>query len=96
MLEFKIEGLDRFTKDLKELSDAAKALDGSVCELKFDPSDRDSVDAAIAKMEAAVDARIARWKGNSAVRALAEKSKQDFRRRILDQVAEWSRCSSIS
>lgn len=88
MFEFKIEGLDNFQRELTELSDAAKALDGEICDLSFNPNDKESVQAAIARMEAAVDAKIEKWRNNPAVRELANSSKEVFRRRILDEAAQ--------
>ena len=85
MFELKIEGLGQLEKHLKELEEAARALDGNLCDLRFDPSDEQSVNDAINKMEALVEAKVARWKDNSAVREIAQKSKEYFREQILQQ-----------
>ena len=83
MFNVKIEGLEGLQKHLDELAEAVRALDGKLCDLQFDPSNEESVRDAISKMEITVDARIARWRGNPAVREIAEKSKNQFRERIL-------------
>jgi hypothetical protein len=83
MFEVKMEGFEKLQRELSELADAARALDGNLCDLRFDPGDESSVRDAIARMEAAVDAKTARWRSNSAVREIAEKSKQRFREEIL-------------
>ena len=83
MFEVKMEGFEKLQRELSELADAARALDGNFCDLRFDPGDKSSVRDAIARMEAAVDAKTARWRSNAAVREIAEKSKQQFREEIL-------------
>jgi len=83
MFEVKIEGFEKLQRELSELADAARALDGNLCDLRFDPGDENSVRDAITRMEAAVDAKTARWRSNAAVREIAEKSKQRFREEIL-------------
>jgi hypothetical protein len=88
MFDIKIEGLDALQREMNELADAARALDGNVCDLRFDPSSEQSVRDAITRMEAAVDAKIARWRSNPSVRAIAENSKEHFRRRILRMATE--------
>jgi hypothetical protein len=88
MFKVEIKGVDRLQKELKELGDAARALDGELCNLQFDPGNEESVRDAIARMESAVDAKLATWRGNPGVRAIAEKSTEHFRQRILERVTE--------
>jgi len=83
MFEVKIEGLERIQQELGEFADAVSALDGNLCDLRFDPHDKDSVRSAITQMETAVDARTAKWRGNPAVREIAREAKQRFREEIL-------------
>jgi len=85
MFEIKIEGLGQLQKHLEELEEAARALDGNLCDLRFDPSNEQSVRDAIHKMETSVDAKVARWRDNSAVREIAQKSKERFREQILQR-----------
>jgi len=87
MFSVKIEGLEKVQRELEELGDAVRALDGTLCDLRFDPSDADSVRDAIAQMEKAVDAKTARWRNNSAVREIAQRSKERFREAILDRAS---------
>jgi hypothetical protein len=41
MFEVKIEGLEKVQQELGELADAVSALDGDLCNLRFDPHDGD-------------------------------------------------------
>lgn len=86
MFEIKVEGLENVQKELEELADAVGALDGNLCDLRFDPNDKDSVHAAITQMETAVDAKTASWGSNAAVRDLVQQAKQRFREEILGKV----------
>jgi len=87
MFNVKVEGLERVQKELAELADATAALDGTLCNVRFDPSNADSVREAISEMEKAVDTKTARWRSNSAVREIAQRSKERFRKAILDQAS---------
>ena len=94
MFEVKIEGLEKVQQELGELADAVSALDGDLCDLRFDPHDGDSVRGAITQMEAAVDAKTARWRGNAAVRQIAQEAKQRFREEILREAHAAQQSSS--
>ena len=71
MFDVKLEGLGQLQKQLEELADAAQALDGNLCELRFEPQNEESVRDAITQMEASVDNRIAKWRGNPGVRDIS-------------------------
>jgi predicted nucleotide-binding protein len=80
---FKITGLDQITRQLEEVAKVAEALNGDLAEVKFDPLDASSVDAAIAEMESAIDAKAGAYRGNPHVDELIENTKEHFRKEIL-------------
>lgn len=83
-MNVKITGLDKLQRDLKDAERALKSLDGTVATLKFNPGDPQSVKDAIRKMEAAVDSKIAPYRGNALVSQLAQGMKDQYREKILE------------
>ncbi|OTP67689.1 hypothetical protein PAMC26510_30340 [Caballeronia sordidicola] len=63
-----------------------KALQEEVIETGFDPDDPASVQAAIAYVEAKVDAKVAPYRGNRLVEEAADQIKAECRANILAQV----------
>ncbi len=85
MVSFKITGLDQVGKQLKELSDAGAALNGKICDSKFNPADSSDVQRAIRDMENEIDRRVSRWRNNQAVQKLASETKANLRKQILER-----------
>ena len=85
---FKIEGLDKLQKELDEVSKSLNALSGQVSSLQFDPGNEASVAAAVRKMEASVDAKVARYRNNPFVKELTADIKKQYREEILKQARE--------
>lgn len=79
----KINGLNNFQKDLNDIARALKALDGPVGRIDYDPSDPDSVKAAIRRMERLVDGKITRYRNNPMVAKIASAAKSNFKSAIL-------------
>ena len=52
---FKIAGLDKLQKDLKDAERAIERLDGEITEIQFDPSDSSSISDAVRTMERSID-----------------------------------------
>lgn len=77
MCSIESSGFDELQRHLKEIGEAAASLDGSIAQLNFNPADPKSVEAAISKMEAAVDARIGN-SSNSTVRQMVVQVKERF------------------
>lgn len=75
----KITGLDKLTRQLDEAGKAAKALDGDLATINFDPNDPASVRSAVREMERAVDQKVSRWRGNPLVDDMATKTKAAMR-----------------
>lgn len=88
---FQIAGLERLTSLFEDLSDALKQLKGKLCEVRFDPSKPDQVQAAIRTMERAVDERLSEFSANSLVQQLAAGIKQRFKQEILKRASEAQR-----
>jgi|HubBroStandDraft_1064217.scaffolds.fasta_scaffold109381_3 hypothetical protein len=82
-MSFKITGLNELQRKLEEASKTFQSLDGEIATLRFNPRDAISVGGAIVQIEAAVDARIALYKGNPLVGSVAEKLKEKYRAAIL-------------
>ena len=78
----KITGFDKLARQTDELARFAKAIDGDLVTVKFDPDDPTSVQEAIRQMERAVDAKAAPFRSNSLVMNLAAQTKEKFRQAI--------------
>jgi hypothetical protein len=79
---------DEMTRILEEAAEGLKALEEEVITAEFDPDDPVSVEAAIAHVEAVIDAKIARFRGNRLVEEAADAIKAECRANILLQVAD--------
>jgi hypothetical protein len=77
---------DELTRTLAEAGEGLKAFQDEVIEAGFDPDDPASVEAAIQHVEATVDAKVARFRGNALVREAADQIKAECRANILQQV----------
>ena len=82
--------MDKLAEDvlqtLAEAGEGLKALQEEVIEAGFDPDDPASVQAAIAYVEAKVDAKVAPYRGNRLVEEAAEQIKAECRANILARV----------
>lgn len=85
---FKITGLDKLQKDLKDAEQAFRSLDGTILTLRFDPDEPASILAAIKRMESAIDEKAARYRGNVMVEAMAKKVKEHYRKLIEERAKE--------
>lgn len=86
-MSVKITGFDKLQRELKDAERALAELNGTIAQLKFDPTDSASVDAAIREMERAVDAKVAPYRGNAIIAPLAIKAKEAFRKAIRDKAS---------
>ena len=87
-MSLKFTGLDALDKTLKDAQRALESLHGDLATLRIDPN---KPQAAIAEMERLVDAKIAPYRGNAIVEPIAEASKKEFRKFILQQAEEAKR-----
>lgn len=81
----KITGLDQLQKTLADAQKAAKALDGDLLSVTFQPDDPASIDRALRQVDQAVDRRLGRWRGNPIVDDMAKKAKANFKTGIKKQ-----------
>ena len=83
-MSIKLTGFDKLQREFEDAQRALSALDGTISTLKFDPTDRQSVQTAIRRMESAIDSKVARYRGNALVSQLVPKMKEQYRKKILD------------
>lgn len=82
------QGLDKLARQLGQISEAFAADDGKIGELRFDPNDPASIEAAIVEMERLVDAKTLAFPGNPLLNHLGEQMKEKYRARIVERAAE--------
>lgn len=82
-----IKGLDALMRKMKELENAAAALDGDIANVSFDPQDPQSIDLAIQQMEAAIDERVGDYQDNDIVQSIADQLKEHARNAVLERAA---------
>jgi len=87
-MPIKVTGLNTLARELEQASAAIGALEGPITEVRYDPEDPSSVEAAIAQAEAAIDLKIAPYRGNKMVEQLAASMKTQYRAQILDRAAQ--------
>lgn len=85
---FKIEGLDRLTRQFDEAQQALASLDGELGTATFDPQDPASIEHALVSCEAMVDEKLWPYGNNELVLSLGEQVKAQFRQQILDRAAQ--------
>lgn len=82
---FKIDGLDKLTKQLEQAQQAIEELDGEIGTVNFDPNDPASIESAIQQANATLDAKIAPWADNPLVVQLVDGMKEQFREAIIER-----------
>ncbi len=88
MLEFEITDPEELTRQFDGLGTAIKELNGKLCEVRFDPSKPDQVQAAIETMERAVDERLSEFPDNPLVQQFATGTKEKMKAEILKRANE--------
>ncbi|MQB56048.1 hypothetical protein [Rahnella sp. RcJ3] len=86
----KISGIDKLQKQLKEVEDAAEALNGSY-DVRFDANDPVSIETAIQEACSIVEERASRYVNNPMVSPLIESMKENLRQQILDSAEQQRR-----
>jgi RecJ-like exonuclease len=82
-MQFKMDGLDKLTRQLEEASRVFKSLDGEITQVTIVPGDQASVQAAIRQMEAAIDQKAAPYRGNPLVDPVVKQLKERYRDDII-------------
>jgi len=85
---FKITGLDTFQREINQMTQAVKALDGDLATLNFDPQNQTSIENAIAEMRGMIDRKIAPYRDNPMVENIVSELKEKYEKEILDRAAE--------
>lgn len=85
MIEMK--GFDELRKTLADAQKALEGLDGDLGQVRFDPADPASIEAAIAEAERIIDERIGSYAANPIVSQISEGLKQNYRTGIIDRAA---------
>lgn len=86
-LNVSITGLDKLQRELADAQRAFQSLDGTITTLKIDPDNQASIDAAIHQMEAAIDDKTRRYRGNALVEGVAKGLKEQYRKAIRERAA---------
>jgi hypothetical protein len=86
-VSFKITGLDELQRMMSEVAKAAESLDGEIGTVSFNPRDPASVEAAVAQMEQAIDAKLGSFMGNEVVEGIATDLKNRYQQEIYDRAA---------
>ncbi|WP_197340902.1 hypothetical protein [Ralstonia solanacearum] len=79
-----MEGLEKLTKEFDEASRVLKSLDGEIATVPVVPGDDASIQAAIRRIEQAIDSKAARYRNNPLVSALVTQLKETYRDHILE------------
>lgn len=84
----KTNGLDRLSKQMKQLEKFMKEIDGSLGEVNFDPSDAESIEQAIVSMENMIDQKSENYLNNPMISKIIGNLKEKYRQSIIDKAAE--------
>lgn len=84
---FKITGLDKLQKNLKDAERALSESDGELGVVNFDPNDPASIEGAIQSVNRMIDERLSEYSSNPIVGPLAEQMKEKYRESILEKAA---------
>ncbi|MEY2160315.1 MULTISPECIES: hypothetical protein [unclassified Rhodanobacter] len=77
---FKIEGLEKLTRQLSEAEKAIASIDGDLGSVNFNPNDPESIERAIIEVENLVDSKLHDYADNPLVTQLAEQMKEQLSR----------------
>lgn len=84
---FKLQGLDKLQRDLKQATEALQDMEGELGTVSFKPHDPASIEAAITEINRLIDARLGGYANNAIVGPLAEEMKEKYRQMLLDKAA---------
>jgi hypothetical protein len=82
-----ISDLDQLKLQLVEAKKALETLDEALDAVRVDPDDPASIDAAVQRVNAIIDARIGPYASNPIIAPLAQNMKTQYRESILAQAA---------
>lgn len=88
---FKIDGLDKLSRDLEQAQKAIAAMEGELGTVSFNPEDPASIEAAIQEVARLIDERLGSYVSNPIIGPMAESLKEKYREGILEKAAAaWS------
>lgn len=85
---FKIDGLQKLRRELKEAERAIAELDGELGVVGFDAQDPSSIEAAIQSVCRMIDDRVGQYESNPYVGPMIEQLKETYRENIVQKAAE--------
>ncbi len=83
-----MKGLEKLMKELDQAQKALTRLDGPLANVEFDPDHPASIQAAISKMENAVDTSVAAYSRNPMVKELSDSVKANVAEQITERAAK--------
>lgn len=84
---FKVDGLDKLSRDLEQAQEAIAAIDGELGTVSFNPDDPASIEAAIQEVARLIDERLGYYASNPIIEPMAESLKEKYREGILEKAA---------
>ncbi|TCO82777.1 hypothetical protein EV699_104169 [Plasticicumulans lactativorans] len=84
---FKIDGLDKLTRQLEQAQQALEEFDGELGTVNFDPNDPASIEAAIQQANATLEAKVSPWVDDPLVAQMVDGMKEQFREAIIERAA---------
>jgi hypothetical protein len=82
---FKITGLDKLQREIRDAQRALRQLDGTIGTLSFDPDNPTSLQDAIRRMEQMIDSRVGTYRSNPMVSQIVAAVKEQYRQALLER-----------
>lgn len=82
-----ITGFEKLSRQLQEAQKALREIDGIIGTVSFDPTNPQSIEAAMQHVDMLVDERLAQYSSNPIIGPLAKQTKEHFRQAILERAA---------
>lgn len=84
----KVTGLNQLSKQIKQLEQFTKEIDGSLGAVHFDPFDAESIEQAIVKMENLIDQKSESYLSNPMIVEIVGNLKENYRQSLIDKATE--------
>lgn len=84
---FKVDGFDKFQKELKQAQLAVREVQGELGTVQFDAQDPVSIETAISTVNEMLDERLGKFSSNPLVGAMLDQLKEGYREGILERAA---------
>lgn len=90
-MSFKITGLDKLQRELRDAQRALNELDGTIGTISFSPGDPGSVQGAIRQMEQMIDRKVFAYRSNPLVSTVVAGMKEQYRKALLERARNGGR-----